>query len=233
MQIALLGGEGRMGQAIKALADCQDYPPQDDHGGGGGTDVLIDFSSPEGTIEAARYCRERGLPLVTGTTGLDSDQQSFIDDSAQEIAIVQSGNMSLGITLLRRLVGEAAATLEDFDIEILETHHRHKKDSPSGTALLLGEAAARARGTALSEAARFGRHGRDDARKTDEIGFAVRRGGGVFGEHDVSFMSEGETISLSHTALGRDAFARGALAAAKWVIGREPGLYGMDDVLGF
>ncbi|GGY47303.1 4-hydroxy-tetrahydrodipicolinate reductase [Parvularcula lutaonensis] len=228
MRIALLGGAGRMGRAIKALADCQDFPPRED----GAADVLIDFSSPEGTAEAAAYCQEHGIPLVTGTTGLDDDQQAAVREASRHVPIVQSGNMSLGIALLQRLVAEAARSLEGFDIEILETHHRYKKDSPSGTALLLGEAAARARGTALSEAARFERHGRDDERRAEEIGFAVRRGGGVYGEHDVSFLGEGETVSLSHTALGRDAFARGALAAARWVIGKEPGLYGMGAVLG-
>lgn len=232
MRIALLGGAGRMGQAIKALADCDDFAGPTT-GTVEGTDVLIDFSSPEGTVEAARYCQSKELPLVTGTTGLDDGQQAVIRDAAETIPVVQSGNMSLGVTLLRRLVAEASAALPDFDIEILETHHRHKKDSPSGTALLLGEAAARARGTALSEKARFARHGRHDQRHADEIGFAVRRGGGVYGEHEVAFMSEGETVTLGHQALSRDAFARGALTAARWIIGRPPGLYTMDDVLGF
>ena len=227
-RIALLGLEGRMGEAIAALAPCEAFSPSSAEK----PDVLIDFSSPEGTAEAARYCAEHAIPLVSGTTGLTSDQQAEVKKAAGTVAIVQSGNMSLGVTLLRSLVKEAAARLPGFDIEVLETHHRHKKDSPSGTALLLGEAAAQGRGTTLSQAARFGRHGRDDMRRTEEIGFAVRRGGGVFGEHDVSFMSEGETVSLAHTALSREAFARGALTAAQWVQGKPPGLYGMDQVLG-
>lgn len=216
-----------MGQAISALHPCTGFPPESD------VDVVVDFSSPDGTKTAALYCAERKVPLVTGTTGLDADQQAAVSEAAKAAPVVQSGNMSLGITLMTRLVAEASAALAGFDIEILETHHRHKKDSPSGTALLLGEAAARARGSALSEAARFERHGRDDQRRAGEIGFAVRRGGGVFGEHDVSFMSEGETLSLSHTALTRDAFATGAIAAARWVIGKPAGHYGMDHVLGF
>lgn len=220
-----------MGQAIKELAECDDFAGPAT-GTAADTEVLIDFSSPAGTVEAALYCQKKGLPLVTGTTGLDDDQQAVLRDASAQIAIVQSGNMSLGITLLRQLVAQASEALESFDIEILETHHRHKKDSPSGTALLLGEAAARARGASLSQRAKFGRHGREDTRHPDEIGFAVRRGGGVYGEHDVSFMSEGETVTLSHQALSRDAFARGALTAARWVIGQQPGLYGMDDVLG-
>ena len=231
MRIALLGGAGRMGQAIKELADCDDFAGPTT-GTAADTDVLIDFSSPEGTVEAVLYCQGKELPLVTGTTGLDDEQQKIVRQASRVIPIVQSGNMSLGVTLLRRLVAEASTALPGFDIEILETHHRHKKDSPSGTALLLGEAAARARGTTLSERAKFSRHGREEKRHPEEIGFAVRRGGGVYGEHEVSFMSEGETVTLGHQALSRDAFARGALTAARWVIGKPPGLYGMDDVLG-
>lgn len=228
MTIGLLGTTGRMGQAILELRHCTAVSlPTDEE-----VDVLIDFSSPEGTAEAARFCADRKIGLVSGTTGLTSEQQADVNRASERTAIVQSGNMSLGVTLLRALVRDAATRLPGFDIEVLETHHRHKKDSPSGTALLLGEAAAQGRGTTLSEAARFGRHGREDERRTDEIGFAVRRGGGVFGEHDVSFMSEGETVSLSHTALSREAFARGALTAAEWVRHKEPGLYGMDEVLG-
>ncbi|MEM9840015.1 MAG: 4-hydroxy-tetrahydrodipicolinate reductase [Pseudomonadota bacterium] len=230
MRIALLGGAGRMGQAIKELAECDDFAGPAS-GTARDTDVLIDFSSPEGTVEAALYCQSMQLPLVTGTTGLDDEQQATVREASSVVPIVQSGNMSLGVTMLKRLVAEAAEALQGFDIEILETHHRHKKDSPSGTALLLGEAAARGRGTTLSERAKFSRHGREETRHPDEIGFAVRRGGGVYGEHDVSFMSEGETVTLSHQALSRDAFARGALTAAKWVISQPPGLYGMDDVL--
>jgi len=226
MKIALLGSDGRMGHAITALADCQPFDPA-----AAAPDVVLDFSSPAGTAQAADYCAANKVPLVTGTTGLTDDEQTAVKRASQQVAVVQSGNMSLGVTLLKRLVAEAASALPDFDIEILETHHRHKKDSPSGTALLLGEAAARARGGALSERACFTRHGRTEARKTDEIGFAVRRGGGVYGEHDVSLFSEGETISLGHQALSRDAFAKGALAAARWVVGKPAGLYGMDDVL--
>ncbi|MEM9284837.1 MAG: 4-hydroxy-tetrahydrodipicolinate reductase [Pseudomonadota bacterium] len=229
MRVGLLGAAGRMGVAIKALHETVDLEAIGD--APSGLDVVIDFSSPEGTKDAAAWCTDHGVPMVTGTTGLTEVAQAAVRTAAAKVAIVQSGNMSLGITLLKRLVRETATALPGFDIEILETHHKHKKDSPSGTALLLGEVAAHARGTALSEAARFTRHGRDETRKADEIGFAVRRGGGIFGEHDVSFMSEGETISLSHQALSREAFARGAVTAAGWVIGRPAGLYGMDDVL--
>lgn len=226
MKIAIAGKNGRMGQAISALAQCTEFLTEDPL-----PDVVVDFSSPKGTIEVATFCARHNVPFVTGTTGLMEGELAAVKNAANQVAVVQSGNMSLGITLVRRLVAEAATALADFDIEILETHHRHKKDSPSGTALLLGEAAARARGGALSERACFSRHGRMEERKPEEIGFAVRRGGGVYGEHEVSFMSEGETITLGHQALSRDAFAQGALSAASWVIGQPPGLYSMDDVL--
>ena len=137
-RIALLGLEGRMGQAISALAPCEAFSESFANK----PDVVIDFSSPEGTAEAARVCAEHGIPLVSGTTSLTDSQQAEIKKAVAKIAIVQSGNMSLGVTLLRSLVKEAAARLQSFDIEVLETHHRHKQDSPSGTALLLGEAAA-------------------------------------------------------------------------------------------
>ncbi|MEM9810908.1 MAG: 4-hydroxy-tetrahydrodipicolinate reductase [Pseudomonadota bacterium] len=230
MTIGLLGATGRMGEAIKALTPTKDIAQIAD-GLPPGIDVLIDFSGPEATAAAAKLCAEAGVPLVTGVTGLSDDQQASVRSASTHIPVVQSGNMSLGVTLLKELVRIASATLRDFDIEILESHHRHKKDSPSGTALLLGEVAARARDTALSEAARFERHGRDNARKTDEIGFAVRRGGGIYGEHDVSFMSEGEVISLSHQALSRQAFAQGAITAAHWILDKAPGIYWIDDVL--
>ncbi|MEM1409374.1 MAG: 4-hydroxy-tetrahydrodipicolinate reductase [Pseudomonadota bacterium] len=230
MALALWGSSGRMGQAINALEECiplndLDNPPPSQ------VEAVIDFSSPAGAAAAANFCKQHKLPLVTGTTGLDDAEQKAINDASSAIAIVQSGNMSLGITLLRQLVAKVAGTLSGFDIEILETHHRHKKDSPSGTALLLGEAAARGRGSTLSERARFTRHGRDEVRNPEDIGFAVRRGGGVYGEHEVSFMGDGETLSLAHTALSRDAFAKGALEAGRWVIGKPAGLYNMGDVL--
>ena len=196
MKIAIAGKNGRMGQAISALAPGSDFLAE-----GPKPDVVIDFSSPQGTVEAANYCAANGVPFVTGTTGLTEAELKVIKQASESVAVVQSGNMSLGITLLKRLVAEAATALPDFDIEILETHHRFKKDSPSGTALLLGEAAARARGGALSERACFSRHGRMEERKTDEIGFAVRRGGGVYGEHVVSFMSVGYFFILGHQSL--------------------------------
>ena len=209
---------GRIGQEARALPDA---------------DALIDFSVPEQTARIARACAEAGLPLVTGTTGLTDDQQAAVTEAARTVPVVQSGNFSTGITVLAALTERAARLLSDgFDVEVFEAHHRRKKDAPSGTALLLGEAAARARGTTLEQAAVHGREDRSAARTDAEIGFAVRRGGGVFGDHEVALMAEEEVVTLGHRALSRDVFARGALRAAAWVQGRPPGLYGMEEVLG-
>ena len=209
---------GRIGQEARALPDA---------------DALIDFSVPEQTTRVAARCAEAGLPLVTGTTGLDEARQAAVANAARAIPVVQSGNFSAGVAVLTALTERAARLLgEDFDIEITETHHRRKKDAPSGTALLLGEAAAGARGTSLASAGVFGRAGRGEARAPSEIGFAARRGGGVFGDHETAFLAEEEVVTLGHRALSRDVFARGALRAAAWVQSRPPGLYAMRDVLG-
>lgn len=196
-------------------------------------DVLIDFTDGAATAGYARQCAEAGMALVTGTTGLTDDQQAAVREAASRVPVVQSGNMSLGIAVLARLVEDAARALGlSYDVEVSETHHRHKKDSPSGTALLLGEAAGRGRDTTVANAGVFVRHGRAEARGRGEIGFSVRRGGGVYGDHDVSFLADEEVVSLGHRALSRDVFARGALRAAAWVRDRPPGLYAMQDVLG-
>ena len=209
---------GRIGQEARALPEA---------------DALIDFSVPEQAARVARACAEAGLPLVTGTTGLDEGQQGAVAEAARAVPVVQSGNFSTGVTVLAALVEQAASRLgEGFDVEVSETHHRRKKDAPSGTALLLGEAAARARGTSVASAGVYGRSERREARGPAEIGFAVRRGGGVFGDHEVALMAEEEVVTLGHRALSRDVFARGALRAAAWALGRPPGLYGMREVLG-
>ena len=197
-------------------------------------EVVIEFTSPEAAVRLAVACAEVGLALVSGATGLSAEQEAAIARAAERVPVVRSGNYSLGVTVLAALVERAAATLgEAFDVEVRETHHRDKKDSPSGTALLLGEAAARGLGTSLESAAEFARHGRVDAsRPRGEIGFAVSRGGGVYGDHDVSFLGAEETVTLGHRALSREVFARGALRAASWAAGRAPGLYTMRDVLG-
>ncbi|WP_027163345.1 4-hydroxy-tetrahydrodipicolinate reductase [Mesorhizobium sp. WSM1293] len=199
-------------------------------------DVVIDFTTPAASADLARICAERGGPaLVIGSTGFDASELAAIADAAKTTAIVRSGSFSLGLNMLIGLVEQAARALDpdDWDVEIVEAHHRHKVDAPSGTALMLGHAAAGGRGIDLETVARRARDGAIGARPPGEIGFAVVRGGSIVGEHGVSFCTEGELVTLSHAAGDRIMFARGAIAAALWVAGRQPGEYDMRDVLGF
>ncbi len=197
-----------------------------------GPEVVIDFSSPEACVEAARLCAERGVAFVSGTTGLDETQQAALREASARIPLLHAPNMSVGIQLLLRLVEEAARTLgEGFDTEILEIHHRHKKDAPSGTAIRLAEVLAQTLERDLSQEARYGREGQVGARSPSEIGVMALRGGDVVGDHTVYFLGEGERIELTHRASSRSAFASGALRAAKWIVGRPAGLYAMKDVL--
>lgn len=197
------------------------------------SDVLIDFSSPhalEANLDAALAA---SVPVVVGTTGLEERHHFLIDHAADRLAVLQTGNTSLGVNMLAHLVAEAAARLgEDWDIEIVETHHRMKVDAPSGTALLLGEAAAQARGIDLATHSERGRDGITGARAIGTIGFASLRGGSVAGDHSVHFLADNERITLSHLAENRGIFARGAVRAAQWMIGRAAGRYGMGQVLG-
>ncbi|WP_454915264.1 4-hydroxy-tetrahydrodipicolinate reductase [Xanthobacter sediminis] len=196
-------------------------------------DVVIDFSSPAATVRLAARAAERGVPMVIGTTGFSSEDNGALAAAAGRIAIMKSGNMSLGVNLLAALTRRVAATLDDsFDIEILEMHHNKKVDAPSGTALLLGEAAAHGRGRDLDEWSERGRDGQTGARKAGAIGFASLRGGSVVGEHAVIFAGPAERIELVHKAEDRMIFAHGALVAARWVKGHAAGLYSMADVLG-
>ncbi|MFC0218259.1 4-hydroxy-tetrahydrodipicolinate reductase [Pseudochelatococcus lubricantis] len=196
-------------------------------------DGVLDFTRPEASVAFAREAARAGVVHVIGTTGFAEAELAEIDRSAQETVIVRSGNMSLGVNLLAALVRRAARTLDaDFDIEILEMHHRHKVDAPSGTALLLGEAAAAGRGIALKDHAQRVRDGYTGPRTPGDIGFATLRGGSVVGEHNVIFAAAGERIELGHRAEDRGIFARGAVKAAVWGKGRAPGLYTMADVLG-
>lgn len=195
-------------------------------------DAVIDFSSPEACVAAAREAAERGLPFVSGTTGLGDADFAALREAAGRIPLLHAPNMSVGIQLLLRLVEEAARALgPGFDVEITEAHHRHKKDAPSGTALRLAETVAAALGRDLAEEARYGREGMVGARTAEEIGILALRGGDVVGEHTVHFFGEGERIELTHRASSRAAFATGALRAAKWIVGKAPGLYGMRDVV--
>lgn len=199
-------------------------------------DVIIDFSTPDSSIALARTCAERGGPaLVIGSTGFSEAQEVELTAAAARVAIVRSGNFSLGVNVLIGLVEHAALRLDarDWDIEVLEAHHRRKVDAPSGTALMLGEAAAVGRGSDLSALKSPPYDGITGERETGRIGFAAIRAGGIVGEHTVIFASEDEVLSLSHKAIDRSLFARGAVAAAAWVRSRPPGLYDMQDVLGF
>jgi len=198
----------------------------------GQCDVLIDFSNPAALEENLDAAMAAGVPVVIGTTGLEERHHWLIDSAAETIPVLQTGNTSLGVTLLAHLVREAASRLgEDWDIEIVETHHRMKVDAPSGTALLLGEAAARGRGVSLSNAAVRGRDGITGAREAGTIGFASLRGGSVAGDHTVHFLADNERLSLSHLAENRGIFAKGAVRAAQWLLGKRPGRYTMPEVL--
>jgi 4-hydroxy-tetrahydrodipicolinate reductase len=197
------------------------------------SDVLIDFTAPaalEATLDAA--CDGKAA-IVVGTTGLEPRHHAMIDRAARSIAVLQAANTSLGVTVLARLVADAARALgPDWDIEIAELHHRHKIDAPSGTALALGAAAAAGRGVDLAAVSDRGRDGMTGARIPGHIGFAALRGGSAAGDHMVLFAGDGERLELRHLAENRDIFARGALRAAAWLAGRPPGRYAMDDVLG-
>lgn len=195
--------------------------------------AVIDFTAPEATLEFAELAAQARLVHVIGTTGMTDTQIDALKPAARHAVIVRAGNMSLGVNLLTQLTKKVAAALdEDFDIEVIEAHHHHKVDAPSGTALMLGEAAAEGRGVALADVADRGRDGITGARKRGDIGFVAIRGGDIVGEHDVLFAAPGERITLRHVATDRAVFARGALRAALWGQGKSPGAYDMVDVLG-
>jgi 4-hydroxy-tetrahydrodipicolinate reductase len=238
-RIGIIGSAGRMGQAlVEAIAAAgETYAGGVDQGGdlaalAAASDVLVDFSAPaalEGNLDAAVAA---GVPIVVGTTGLEERHHWLCDDAAVKIAVLQTGNTSLGVTLLAHLVREAASRLgEDWDIEISETHHRMKVDAPSGTALLLGQAAAEGRGIDLAAHAARGRDGITGARAPGTIGFASLRGGSVAGDHTVQFLADDERIALTHLAENRRIFAKGAVRAAQWLVGKPNGRYTMGQVL--
>lgn len=217
--VGRLQGEGRL-QAERALEAA---------------DVVIDFTTGSASAALADLCASRGGPaLVIGSTGFESDDLVKVASASNRIAIVRSGNFSLGVNMLMGLVAQAARTFPEhvWDIEIFEAHHRRKVDAPSGTALMLGEAAAKGRQVSLSSVERRSRDGITGERATGEIGFSVLRGGGITGEHSVVFAADEEVLTLSHSALSRSMFARGAVTAALWVKDRAPGEYDMQDVLG-
>lgn len=196
-------------------------------------DVVVEFSTPEATLEHAALCAAAGCAHVVGTTGFSPEQEARLRALAERIPILQAPNMSQGVNLLLALVERLARSLDaGFDIEVLEMHHRHKVDAPSGTALALGRAAARGRGVDFDAAAVFARHGLTGPRAEGGIGFAVLRGGDVVGDHTVIFAGPGERIEVTHRASDRRIYARGAMRAARWLVGRPPGFYTMAQVLG-
>jgi 4-hydroxy-tetrahydrodipicolinate reductase len=236
------GARGRMGRAVDQVLDERDDVMVAVRFDWGETpdlslcDVVIDFSTAEASMALAELAAERGGPaLVIGSTGFTAEQDARILKAAEKVAIVRSGNYSLGLNILIGLVEHAALRLDarDWDIEVIEAHHRLKVDAPSGTALMLGEAAAAGRGHDLEEVRQKPYDGITGEREIGKIGFASIRGGGIVGEHTVLFASKDETLTLSHSAIDRSLFAKGAVAAAAWVRTRRPGLYDMQDVLGF
>ncbi len=259
LDLVVSGATGRMGQALSRLiADADDlralggiaptgdrgddtagYPelrPVEDSGDlVRRADVVLDFSAPEQLRSLLDRCSEdlAGRALVVGTTGLDETIERQLQDLSGKSPVLVAANFSVGVNLLLDLVEQAARALPDerYDIEIVESHHRRKEDAPSGTALALGEAAARGRDASLASVRRDGRSGRAGVRPVGEIGFHALRGGGVVGEHTVHLLGGRERISLGHSAMSRDLFAEGALLAVRWVAGREPGRYDMKDVL--
>jgi len=199
-----------------------------------GCDALIDFTRPEGTAAHLAVCRKQGVRMVIGTTGFSESQKKEIADAARDIAIVMSPNFSVGVNVAFRLLEVAAGSLgKGYDVEIVEAHHRHKVDAPSGTALRMGEVVAHALGRDLGKVAVYGREGVTGERKDETIGFATVRGGDTVGDHSVLFIGTGERLEISHHASSRANFAGGALRAARWVASKKTGLYDMADVLGF
>lgn len=238
-RIGIIGSQGAMGHALANVIAAAGHTLSGGIDKGGdpagladASDVLVDFSAPHALEANLHAAIGAGIPLVIGTTGLDTAHHTAIDNAARVVPILQTGNTSLGVTLLAHLVREAAARLgPDWDIEILEMHHRRKVDAPSGTALLLGEAAAQGRGIDLAANRESGRDGHTGARVPGAIGFASLRGGTVAGEHSVILAGEQERLVLAHSAEDRSIFARGAIRAAEWLISKPAHRYRMEDVL--
>jgi 4-hydroxy-tetrahydrodipicolinate reductase len=260
LKLAVTGAGGRMGRRIVALAHGRDFEVVaaleaagnlslgQDAGvlAGLGTigvavsedvsgkpEVMIDFSLPLGTLRWAKYCGENLVPLVVGTTGLTEQQKQILRQAAQKTAVLMGANMSLGVNLLFKLAEEVAGKLSnDYDIEVVETHNRFKRDAPSGTALEMARHMAAARQWPWPDCMVHGREGKESLRRENTIGMHAVRGGDIVGEHSIVFSALGETVELRHQAHSRDTFVRGALHAAQWLVQQEPGMYSMFDVLG-
>ncbi|MBI4229076.1 MAG: 4-hydroxy-tetrahydrodipicolinate reductase [Deltaproteobacteria bacterium] len=196
-------------------------------------DVVVDFTNPQATLDAARHASMEGKPMVIGTTGFSSEERVTLEELAKRFPCVVSPNMSIGVNIMFEITRKLAELLgNEFDVEIIEAHHRQKRDSPSGTAIRLGEIIAESTGRDFSKVARFERHGHVGERGLNEIGIQAIRGGDIIGEHSVLFCGNGERVELTHRATNRDNFARGAIRALRWIIGKPPGIYTMRDVLG-
>ena len=257
MKIAIAGAAGRMGQMLireiartegASLAAALEGPGSNALGQDAGSgvkivadqaaaiaagEVVIDFTVPAATVAHAKVAADTGVAMVIGTTGLDAEQTRIVHECARKVPIMWAANMSLGVNVLLALVEKTASLLDPaYDIEVLEMHHRHKIDAPSGTALALGRAAAAGRKVQLEKVWRKSRDGHTGARPTGEIGFATLRGGEEVGVHTVMFAAAGERLELSHRAFSRETYASGAVRSALWLEGKKPGLYGMKDVLG-
>jgi 4-hydroxy-tetrahydrodipicolinate reductase len=261
-RVAVAGASGRMGhmliEAIRGSGDCQLAGAADvaaspaigndaaaflGHASGvpvtadiraalAGSEVLIDFTRPEGTLKHLGICRELGVNMVIGTTGLSEGQKAQVADAARDIAIVMAPNMSVGVNVTMKLLEMAAKSLTTgFDIEIIEAHHKHKVDAPSGTAIKMGDVIAQAQGRTLKEAAVYGREGATGERKAGTIGFSSIRGGDIVGEHTVLFAGAGERIEITHKSSNRQGYAEGSLHAVRFLAGKKSGLFDMFDVL--
>jgi 4-hydroxy-tetrahydrodipicolinate reductase len=241
LRIAVAGSSGRMGRmlidAVQASDDLTLHSTldlgADLRAGLSGADVLIDFTRPEGTLAHLAVCSELGVKAVIGTTGFSAEQKAQIATFAERTAVVMAPNMSVGVNVVLKLLDTAARALNaGYDIEIVEAHHRHKVDAPSGTALAMGEAVAAALGRDLKACAVYGRDGVTGERDPSTIGFATVRGGDVVGDHTVMFLGSGERIEITHKSSSRATYAQGSLRAARFLAGKPNGLYGMDQVLG-
>ncbi len=241
LRVAVAGSSGRMGQmlieTVQAAADCTLTGTldlgTDIRAGLAQAQVLIDFTRPEGTLAHLAACRELGIRAVVGTTGFSDVQKAQIAEHARHIAIVMAPNMSVGVNVVLKLLDMAARALaEDYDIEIVEAHHRHKVDAPSGTALKMGEVLAAARGRDLRDCAVYGREGDTGERDPGTIGFATVRGGDIVGDHTVMFCGTGERIEITHRSASRVTYAQGSLRAARFLADKPHGLFGMEHVLG-
>ena len=239
-KIAINGSNGRMGQALIEAVKLNPNVSQGSILNRGDDiervlkdfDVLIDFTRPEATLDALSICQSAGKAMVIGTTGFSDDALKAIDQASSDIPIVFAPNMSVGVNLTLKLLETTAKVIgADSNIEIVEAHHRHKVDAPSGTALKMGEVIANALGRDLSECAVYGREGTEEPRDRKTIGFSSIRGGDVVGEHSVTFFMEGERVEITHKASSRMTYANGAVKACKWLTNQENGLYSMQDVL--